>query len=553
MPKRTVKTLIVLAIAYCGYLVFSVVVGANRADIPVLSALFKTASCERDPSSQCFAELAILSLPTTHSFDSNNSEALALRYLGYGDVVDEAVTESYKPLAETHRNAQLLYESVSSDIGLFVSMSPIGDLQAYLVAYHLLQEDPSYFNTTTQGIGVAEDAARSRRGRLDTSTLTLALLRNWREGLDRYGKYGYQWLRYATPAREWEKPDEAEEALAKAEETGLHDISYLVAIVETLHLYGRNAAVEKIDGYPGTNLRAEAYLKLADFALGIGDTGWSSNAFAKFVENYDRREPIRHRAKWIHMPGQAARVAHALGYSEQAEDWADTYAKETSFYSISERVRYSGELYADIGLFAKSAAIAHQAITHAPALEKSFWSAIPGYEAGSNAAAHYFIVGRAVGLLCRAGEFETAYALTKGDPEYGRDAGPGCFAAIQDEDTLSRLSELESRLGELSKRPMRTAYAVSLVERGDYEQAALVIEQTLDLPPRYSYSARAIDNAQLLRLAVAMRDEPLTRTIMQSIARDANEVSGRRAVWLYAYVASFTKEWPDGGSDSPAS
>jgi len=553
MPKRTVKTLIVLAIAYCGYQVLSVVVGANRADIPLRSALFKAASCERDPTSQCFAELAILSLPTIRSFDSHNSEALALRYLGYGDVVDEAVTEGYKPDAERYRNAQLLYESVSSDIDLFASTSPTDDLSAYLVAYHLLQENPSYFYTTTQGIGVAEDAARSRRGRLDTSTLTLALLRKWRESLDRHGRYGYQWLRYATLAREWEKPDEAEEALAKAEETGLHDISKLKAMVETLHLYGRNAAVEKIDGYPGTNFRAEAYLKLADLALGIGDTGWSSNAFAKFVENYDRSEPIRHRGQWLHMSRRAARVAHALGYSEQAEVWADTYEKETFFYSISERIRYSGELYADIGLFAKSSAIAHQSITHAPALEIPYWSALPGYEVGSSAYDHYLIVGRAIGLLCRAGDFEAAYALTEGNPEYGRDAGPECFTAIQDEDTLSRLPELESRLGEFSKRPMRTAYAVSLVERGDYGQAAQIIEQTLDLPPRYSFSARAIDNAQLLRLAVAMRDEPLTRTIMRSIARDANELSGSRAVWLYAFVASFTKQWPGGSSDSPAS
>ena len=77
------------------------------------------------------------------------------------------------------------------------------------------------------------------------------------------------------------------------------------------------------------------------------------------------------------------------------------------------------------------------------------------------------------------------------------------------------------------------------------QQAATLIESTIDLPSQFESVPRAIANAQLLRVAVAMRDEPLTRKIMKHIAGDAGELSGSVAVNVFATVAAHTKAWPD--------
>ena len=130
---------------------------------------------------------------------------------------------------------------------------------------------------------------------------------------------------------------------------------------------------------------------------------------------------------------------------------------------------------------------------------------------------------------------------------YGVTASEGCLAAVVGEKSKLTLAEAERGLGSASWRPLRTGYAATLVERGHYQQAAKLIESTIDLPSQFESVPRAVANAQLLRVAVAMRDEPLTRKIMKHIAAEAGELSGPVAVNVFATVAAHTKAWPDAG------
>ena len=539
MIKRTIVFLVALAIVYFAYEIFGIATGAQRAGIPVWSALFKAESCEREPTSECFAELALVSIRPHHSLQGLDDVGLAFRFLGYGEIAEQTDTNDGRRSEDSYRNAQIIYEEILNDTEHFLTKPPIDDVGAYAVALYFVQGDPSYFLSRNQEIDAIEDAARAQRPY--TPVAAPALVRKWRESLDQYGGAGYEWMNFAIRLRESGMPDKAKAALAKAEEIGLSDISRIRGIGETWHLFGNDAAAEVVDTFADTNLRAEAHLKLADLALQSGDAAWSATAFERFVANYDREKPIRHRVLWGLMARRAANVANAVGDREQAEVWADTYAKETSFYSIPDRVRYSGELYADVQLFEKSAAIARQAIAEAPAPDSSPWARFLGLDPGDKTAIHNAVVGRAAGLLCRSGDFEAAFALTEANPAYGPHAAIGCFTAIESRNTLSRVSELERRLGQSSIRQLRTAYARSLITRGDYQQAAEVIEQTIDFPPVHDRSSRANENVQLLRLALAMCDDELAREVMQSIARDADSISGIQAIRVFTAVASYTK------------
>ena len=175
----------------------------------------------------------------------------------------------------------------------------------------------------------------------------------------------------------------------------------------------------------------------------------------------------------------------------------------------------------------------------------TFWSRLPGRKSSPSEILHNSTVGHAIGIYCLAGDFKTAFELAARNPSYGVTAGPGCLAAVEAENAAMSIAEVESALGNASWRPMRSRLAATLVELGDYRRALQLIESTIDLESQHDSVPRAIENAQLLRLAVAMRDEPLTRKIMQHIAADAGELSGPLAVSVFATVAAHTKAWPD--------
>ena len=542
--KIVIAIFIALWAAYYAYNVVGVAVSADRRGMPVWSALTKAEACEQQPTSQCFAELAVLSLKPHQSLRGVGGVDLELRYVGYGDFADEATKPADRRWIKSNQISQMLYESVSADSEQFIATHPTEDVHAYMAAYAFLQGDTSYFSAVFP-VGTAVAAARSRLGAPFSNDQTAALMRKWRQSLDKHARYSREWLNYATRARELKQVEQAKEALALAEEIGLTDTARGQAVVERWRLFGADAVVQRIEEFSDTNTRAEAYLKISDLAAKSGDNEWSIEMFANFQDNYDREKPIRHRVVWLHMASRAARVAHALGKEERAEFWAEVYAKETSFYRRAERVRYSGRLYANVGLFDRAIVVAREAIADAPTPENLLWPMLPGRKSSREETLHNSTVGHAIGIYCLAGEFDTAFELAARNPSYGVTASAGCLAAVVAEKTTLTLAEIERQLGSASRRPLRTGYAATLVERGNYQQAAKLIASTIDLPPQFGSVPRVFANVQLLRLAVAMRDEPLTRKIMQHIVGDAGKVSGGLAVNVFASVAAHTKAWPD--------
>ena len=542
--RHTIAVLVVVLLAYYGYNLLGTVTSANRAGIPVWSAMNQATLCEKEPTSRCFADLAVLSLKPHQRLSGVGGADLELRYVGRGEFADSAIGREDRRWIRGNQIAQQMYESLLQDTEQFLATTPTASLNAYMAAYAFLQDDTSYYSISFP-VGEAVSVARSRLGAPFASDETIALMQKWRQSLDRHAQYSSDWLNYAIYARELTQVEQAKEALEKAEALGWSNTNRTRAIVETWHLYGAIVAVEKILEFADTNTRAEAFLKLSDLAAQSGDTELSVEMYAGFLDNYDREKPIRHPVVWQHMADRAARVTHIHGNETQTRSWANVYAKETNYYNKAERVRYSGRLYAEVGMFNEAIAVAEDAIAHAPAPEETLLSSLPQRKIGASEARHNSTVGYAIGIYCLAGEFDTAFELAARNPAYGATAAAGCLAAVEAENASMTIEEVESALGSNSWRPIRGRRAATAVELGDYRQAAELIESLIDLESQHDSVPRAIENTQMLRLAVAIRDEPLTRKIMKSIAGDAGELSGQQAVRVFAAVAAHTKAWPD--------
>ena len=337
----------------------------------------------------------------------------------------------------------------------------------------------------------------------------------------------------------------ARSALEKVMELEPAERDRVRAIEETWRLDGYPAAIDRIETFDSTNLRAETYLLLANLALEHGETADGDDAYQRFTANYDRDAPVRHPVLWEHMPKRAALVAHALGDAGQAEAWSDIYAQEVSYFTTPDRVVHAGSLYADIGLSTKAAAIARDAIAHAPAEDPPVSTVMSILGIPARTSRRDIATGQAAGLLCRAGEFDAAFEQVGANPGYGAFAAPGCYAAIDAASRPISIDELERRLGPRSQRPLRTAHALALIHRGEEQEAGRVIARTIDLPPGNPHARRAVENVELLRLAVAICDKPWPamqatspasvrctfwprRRRIQSICRHANPPDGGR-------------------------
>ena len=530
-----------IVLAYCGYQIANIVVSAHRAGIDVQTVSTKARTCAEDPTSQCFIELALLNMPLHRKTEANGSVQTTLRYFGYGDVVDTRFNVGNREFFNANRDAQLLYDAVKTDPKKFITEPPISHFHTYGQAFRLLRRGPKWGYSRNSLIDRAEDTAHQRENLGAGCDKTTPLLQSWRAGLEAYANNGFHWLRFAEISRECGRLKEAGEALAKANELGLFPANNLTAIVETFRVFGASTAYYEIERFEKTMLRAEAYLRISYEVQKSGDSELALDAFDRFEINYDSSEAILRER--VRLSSRAARLASSLGSDKRAEHWADVYARATRFYSIPDRVHYSGRLYADIGLFKKSLAVARDAIEHVAPLESSRWSA-PEYKSASKSYKHFLTMGRAIGLLCRAGEYIDAFAYAAENANYGRNA-VGCLTAIQNDNAMSRLSEIEDRLGPYSLRPIRTEYAKSLVESGSYIEAAEIITNTLDLPPSFVNYPRAFDNFDLLKLAIAMHNEPLTKKVLSHIANDRDGIAADSAVRFYAKVAAYLAHWPD--------
>lgn len=544
MSRRILVAIVTVLVCVLTYFYVLDVIAKKRANIQFESSAAKARECEQLPTSRCFAELAVLRLPFYTRFDGFDQLGSRLRYLGFGDLVDARTTQSQIEYADMDRHALRLIELLIDSVEHFNNEPPHPDPFVYSMAFYWLLDDFPGIGLHRSEIIQAEQAALERRGPPNLPRYTTALRRKWREALDAHGEKALDWLFYTSRARELGETDEAKEALSRAIELGTPGTSDWTVVYETWQLHGLVAGLVAVEAIPDTNYRASTYLNLANRLLTQGDSASAIDAFQRFTASYDEDEPVRLPTAWRRMQKSAALVAHRLGDAGQAMIWADKYAKGSSFASRTVNALEAAELYVEIGAKDQAKARAYEAIAHAPKPGQTARG--PWLSTVSTTPYYNGYVGRAIGVFCKAGEYSIAFSLTEREPDIGSMAIRGCHVAMEGPNPRMTLERLAKSLSLRSVRQLQEIRVATLVEAGDYEAASNLVRIALDSPPAVEGGSLTFANLTYLRLAVAMRDEQLTREIMRFIAANASSVNGKTASELFATVATYTHRWPDG-------
>ena len=544
MFRRILIGIVAVFVGVLTYFYVLDVIAKKRANIQLESASAKARQCEQRPTSRCFAELAVLRLPFYTRFSGYDQLGSRLRYLGFGDLVDARTRQSQFEYADSDRHALRLIELLVDDVERFDAEPPHPDPFAYSNAFYRLLDDFPGIGLHRSEIIQAEKAALERRGPPDLPRHTTALLGKWREALDAHGDKALDWLFYTSRARVLGETDEAKEALSKAIELGASGTSDWNVVYETWQLHGLAAGLAAVADIPDTNYRASTYLNLANRLLTQGDRASAIDAFQRFNLSYDEDEPVRLPTAWRRMQMSAALAAHQLGDMDQAIIWADKYARGSSFASRTVNALEAAELYVDIGAKDQAKTRAYEAIAHAPKPGQTARG--PWLSTVSTTPYYNGYIGRAIGVFCEAGEYSIAFSLTEREPDIGSSAVRGCRVAMEGPNPRMTLERLAESLSLHSVRQLQEIRVATFVEAGDYEAASHLIRSALDSPPAFEGGSLAIANLTYLRLAVAMREEQLTRDIMKFIAANASSVDGKTASELFATVATHTHRWPDG-------
>ncbi|MBT8080748.1 MAG: hypothetical protein KJO31_19355 [Gammaproteobacteria bacterium] len=541
------RSFITVAIILFGSLTYFYVVNAvekKRAGVSLQLASLKASECEEVPTSRCFAELAVLHLPFYVRFSGFDGLGRDLRYLGFGDLVDARTRKDEFEYDEANRQATRLFQLLVASIEAFENAPPNDDPFIYSKVFHKLLDDfPGFGGGWWPDVIRAEKAALLRRGAPSLPRHTDAVLRKWRQALDLHSDHAQNWLLYTSRARELQKIVQAREALSKAVAMGVSDTNDWTVVYETWQLYGVEAAFAAVTEIPDTNFRASTYLNLANRLLAQGDATSAATAFQAFTRNYDEDEPVRLVTAWRRMAKNAALTAYRLGNAEKAAFWAAQYERRSNYGTRTVNALDTAELYVDTGHFDKAVTKAYEAIAHAP--EPGQTARGPWLSEVSTTPYYNGYIGRAMGVLCKAGKFDAAFALTEQNPDIGSNAVPGCRVAMEGSNPEMTIRSLAAALSLRSVRQLEELHAATLVETGDYAAASRFIQAALDTPPEQEGGSLAISNLNYLRLAVAMRDERLARDIMRYIAADAASVDGKTASWLFSTVAAYTYKWPD--------
>ncbi len=530
----TRRILIVLAVLVFGVLAY------QRASLYV-----KTSYCEKNPTSDCLAELAISYLPAYTRFGGYDHLGDKLRDLGYGNVVDAKMKQREFAYAADDRSAKELVDLLIDDTDAFEALTPHSEPFVYSKAFHRLTDDFRDFGGGFYPDVIrAEKAALARRGPPGLHHLTRPLLNQWRNALEVHATRSFDWRLYASRARELGAEEEAKSALSKAIELGISDLDEWPVIYETWQLYGVEAALTAIAEIPATNARANHYLNISNRLLEHGDTASAATAYQEFLDSYDEDAPVRLATAHRSMARSASIVSYGLGHTDQALVWANKYEKGWPFMDQSTKALEAAELFARLDAGDTAAQMAYRGIELAPAPGETARG--PWLSVVSTTPYYYERVGRAIGVLCRVGRYTDAFALTEDNPEIGRRAVSGCDTALDREKPAMTLEALADSLSLRSPRQLELIRAAALVETGSYEAARAHIEDAINSPSALEDGFLAAENLPYLRLAVAMRDETLGRKIMAAIARQALWADRKEAAGVLATAASYTHSWPDG-------
>lgn len=515
----------------------------RSADVRIQSTHSKAGECSSQPTSSCFAELAVLHMSPFTKFTEFSRLASNLRYLGFGEVVDASTPDGERQFAADELEAYRQYVLVTQDPERFASAPPAADPFVYSKASYRL--DPDYVDFAGGGNGdvkSAEEAAQKRRGMTPVTPAQEAMLRKWRESLELYADSSLDWLFYTSRARTMGKHDEARDALQTALGYTVSPTSEWTVVYESWQLNGLEAGLAAIAALPETNRRAGAYLNMANRLFNSGNVKAAESAYRMFEESFDENEKFRLATQPRRLARSAALLAYRLYGTDAAMDWAERYANGHAFLSVANNALQATELFAEIGAADRVVIEVETAIANAPEPGKTARG--PWLSTVSTTGYHNSYVGRSAGALCRVGKLDEAFAITAGKPWYGENAISGCRKTIEGDNPALTLDELADKLALRSKRELELFHAAALVRDGDYELASEYIRDALNTVVADARASRAFRNLSYLRLAIAMRDEALTKDVMRAIVADGVMTSGDEAVSLFTSVAILTQRWP---------
>ena len=155
-----------------------------------------------------------------------------------------------------------------------------------------------------------------------------------------------------------------------------------------------------------------------------------------------------------------------------------------------------------------------------------------------------------IGLMCETHRFDAAFSMARSNEGAAPGARIRCRNALEQQDRHLSIAEFGKRMGLYSNRFDEVEAAASLVEQGQHANAASIIRKSLDSPPYTRESSPASANLAYLRLAVAMRNEPLTREVARQVIADTRRAGDLDAVNALQEAAIIMLTWPE--DDAPA-
>lgn len=551
-------------------------------------------SCGDSPTSQCLGSLALMRLPDYGSIDASSDMSLSFRHLGYHDVADERMKGNSVSLGADV--SIRFYELLRNDATAF-SREPLDERpHVYGQIWDWLDDDYPHRRPVLREVRTAELAARDRRMTNEPTSARRTLYARWRESVEQHGTWFSHWSRFAEASLALGHADAAKHALVRARPLARATYEQSALMRLTFALAGAPAALDEALALGNPYERNNALVRLSREAVEIGDADSARQFLEQFEHEYSAYAPgappggpdlpstlDKSGDRWLIT---ASELWNKLGNQAEAERWASIYAD-----SFEKPQSYAAaKAYARIGEYSRAIETARtmleriepekpydelstwnqlraaqpyvevaDVLRDAGALEEALEAAKLGLQQApapgrwlfgvmnsTKSTGYYNTAASAViGLLCETHRFDAAFSMAQSNEDAAFGARIRCRNALEEQDPNLSIAKFGKRMGLYSNRFNEVEAAASLVEKGQYADAASTIQQSLDSRPYTRESSPASANLNYLRLAVAMRDEPLTREVAGQVIADTRRSGDIDAVNALQEAAIIMLTWPE--------
>jgi len=556
-------------------------------------------SCAIRPMSQCLGKLAVMRLPNYGSIGASSHMGLSFRHLGFHAIAEERMKGDSVALGADV--SIRLYELLRNDAAAF-SREPLDERpHVYGQIWDWLDDDYPHRQHFLREVRTAELAARDSRSTNEPTSAHHRLYGRWRESVEQHGTWFLHWSNFAEASLELGHTDAAERALRNARPMARATYEQSALMRLTFELGGASTALDEALGVENPFERSNALVQLAREAVNIGD----AHSARQFLEQFDDEYAAyaigappggpdlpttldKSGDRWLIVVSELWRT---LGDEAEAERWAlsytDSFEKPQSYAAAKAYARieeYSraietartmleriepvkpydelttwnqlraaqpylevADVLRDAGAVEEALEAAKLGLQQAPAPGQWFFTVM-----NSTKSTGYYntAVSAVIGLMCETHRFDAAFSMARSNEEAASGARIRCRNALEEQDQLLSIAEFGKRMGLYSNRYDEVEAAASLVEQGQYAEASSTIRNSLDSPPYTRESSPASANLNYLRLAVAMRNEPLTRDVARQVIADTRRAGDLDAVNALQEAAIIVLTWPE--DDAPA-